>query len=241
VRKQDPAAIAAKPGSGFAPQAKHLNSSVPAGAHAAQAAQVALGGAGEAVAHSPALTQNLAGVSGSVSGALHGTAVGGVSPYDRIDQGTAPVVLHAGAQQVAVGVHDPSLGWVEIKTQSAAGHVDATLVAASGQTHDALAAQLPAISQFLEQRDVRVGSLVVNHQSAGSGTNHFGNSSGGGAGAQHAGQGYGGNGGSGGSGANSERRAPQYSAPVRHSVQVTGTGGESSSTARPLSYISVRA
>ena len=240
VRKQDPAAIAAKPGSGFAPQAKHLNSSVPAGAHAAQAAQVALGGAGEAVAHIPASTQNLAGVSGSVSGASHGTAVGTVSPYDRIDQGTAPVVLHAGAQQVAVGVHDPSLGWVEIKTQSAAGHVDATLVASSGQTRDALAAQLPAISQFLEQRDVRVGSLVVNHQSAGSGTNHSGNGSG-----QHAGPGYGGNGGSGGNGANSggERRAPQYSAPVpaRHSVPVKVAGGESSSTARPLSYISVRA
>jgi hypothetical protein len=129
---------------------------------------------------------------------------------------------------------------VEIKTQNAAGLVDATLVASSGQTRDALAAQLPAISQFLEQRDVRVGTLVVNHQSAGSGTNHFGNGSG-----QHTGPGYGGNGGSGGNGANSggERRAPQYSAPVpaRHSVLVKVAGGESSSTARPLSYISVRA
>lgn len=245
--KQDATASASKLGSEVVPQAKHLNSLVPAAVHSAQVAQAVVGGPGETAAHISTLPQNFAGISSPVVGALHGTVVSGVSPYDRIDQGAAPVVLHAGAQQVAVGVHDPSLGWVEIKTQSAAGHVDATLVASSGQTHDALAAQLPAISQFLEQRDVRVGTLVVNHQSAGAGngTNHFGSGSGGGANAQHAGPGYSGNGGNGGNSGNSggERRGSQYNAPVpaRHSVPVTGAGGESSATARPLSYISVRA
>jgi flagellar hook-length control protein FliK len=239
--KPDAAAMAAKAGNGIAPQTKHLNSPVPTVVHPSQIAPAAVGGTGETAVHISALPQGLAGVSSPAVGALQGAGVAAASPYDRIDQGTAPVVLHAGAQQVAVGVHDPSLGWVEIKTQSAAGHVDATLVASSGQTRDALAAQLPAISQFLEQRDVRVGTLVVNHQSAGSGANHFGN----GSGAQNAGQGYGGNAGSGGNSGNSggERRGPQYSAPVPapHSVPVTGIGGESSAPARPLSYISVRA
>ena len=240
--KQDPAASAAKVGSGVVPQAKH--SPVPPAFHS-QVAQTLVAGSGEIAARISASPQNFAPVSIPAAGAVHGASIGAASPYDRIDQGTAPAVLHAGAQQVAVGVHDPSLGWVEIKTQSAAGHVDATLVASSGQTRDALAAQLPAISQFLEQRDVRVGSLVVNHQSAGSGANHFGNGSGGGTGTHHAGQGYGGNGASGGNGGNngSQRHAPRYNAPApaRHAVPVTGPGGESSSTARPLSYISVRA
>ncbi len=246
--KQDPAAITAKAGGEVAPQKKHSNLPLPVAIHPTQVTQAAVAGPGETATHISALPRNFANVPSPAVGVLHGTAVGGASPYDRIDQGTAPVVLHAGAQQVAVGIHDPSLGWVEIKTQSAAGHVDATLVASSGQTHDALAAQLPAISQFLEQRDVRVGSLVVNHQSAGTGngTNHFGNSSGGGgASAQHAGQGFGGNAGSGGNGANNggERRGPQYNAPIsaRHSGPVTGAGGESAPPARPLSYISVRA
>ncbi|HET8637211.1 MAG TPA: flagellar hook-length control protein FliK [Acidobacteriaceae bacterium] len=234
--KQDPAASAAKAGSEVVPQTKH--SPVPPAVHSAHVAQTLVAGPGEAAAHIPASPQNFAGVSSPAVGAAHGAGASGASPYDRIDQGTAPVVLHAGAQHVAVGVHDPSLGWVEIKTQSTAGHVDATLVASSGQTHDALAAQLPAISQFLEQRDVRVGTLVVNHQSAGSGANHFGNGSG-----QHAGPGYGGNSGSGGNGGSngSQRHAPRYNAPApaRHSVPMTGAGGESS--ARPLSYISVRA
>lgn len=88
------------------------------------------------------------------------------SPYDKIDQGVAPVLLHSGAQHVAVGIHDPDLGWVEIKTQSAVGHVDATLVTASGATHASLAARLPAIADYMTGRDVRVGTLAVHHEAA---------------------------------------------------------------------------
>lgn len=90
-----------------------------------------------------------------------------LSPYDRIDQGGVPLVLHSGLQHVAVGVRDPELGWVEIETQNIAGHVDATLVTASGQTHASLAAQLPAMAQYLEQSDIRLGTLAVHHQTLG--------------------------------------------------------------------------
>ena len=83
---------------------------------------------------------------------------------------------------MSVGVHDPNLGWVEIQTQNSGGHVDAMLVASSGQTHDSLAAQLPALAQFLEQRDVRVGTLAVQHptQTASAGSGHGGGASSGG-------------------------------------------------------------
>jgi hypothetical protein len=99
--------------------------------------------------------------------------------YDKLDQGIAPVVLHSGAQHVAVGVRDPDLGWVEIKTQSVAGQVDATVVTASSQTHASLAAQLPAMAQYLEQREVRLGTLAVHHEMPGdnAGTPSGGNQS----------------------------------------------------------------
>lgn len=150
--------------------------------------------------------------------------------YDKIDQGTAPVVLHSGAQQVAVGVHDPGLGWVEIKTQNMAGHVDATLVTASGQTHTSLAAQLPAMAQYLEQRDVRVGTLAVHHQMPGANTGgQSGGSGNGGAGAQHPNH----------SNSNSEGLAARYTS-VSPGFLQPGVE-EVGSSLRPLSYISVRA
>ncbi|HTV04996.1 MAG TPA: flagellar hook-length control protein FliK [Acidobacteriaceae bacterium] len=156
------------------------------------------------------------------------------SPFDRLDQGVSPVVLHAGSQHVEVGVHDPQLGWVEISAQNAAGHVDARLVAASGQTHSALAAQLPAIAQYLQERDVRVATLGVQHSAVQT------NAGGGQAGGQ-SGNSPGANTGSGGgnhssSGANEAPLARMaQSSPV-----ITPRVAEGASLG-PISYISVRA
>lgn len=186
------------------------------------------------------------------------SAAGGASPtgatvlYDRLDQAAAPVVLHSGAQHVSVGVHDPNLGWVEIQTQSSGGHVDAMLVASSGQTHDSLAAQLPAIAQFLEQRDVRVGTLAVQQpaQPPASGSGQGGGtSSGGGMGS---GTGYSGDGGagarhSGSANAGDGREAPRPGGfrtarpgGIPGAASGPGSGGDALPY-RPLSYISVRA
>jgi Flagellar hook-length control protein FliK len=164
------------------------------------------------------------------------------SPYDRIDQGDSPVVLHTDAQHVAVGIRDPQLGWVEIKTQNTAGHVDATLVASSSQTHDALAAQLPAMAQYLEQRDVRVGTLAVHHpilQSNTGGGQSGGFSSGagsGGGGAQHFNQ-------SGSGHQDAAERFPGVSSGLLHSPSSSRAVSveDSGSSLRPVSYISVRA
>lgn len=97
-----------------------------------------------------------------IQGTAAGTGRVTLTSFDRMDQGASPVVLHAGAQRVEVGVHDPQLGWVEIRAQNTAGQVDARLVASSSQTHSALAAQLPAMAQYLQERDVRVGTIAVH-------------------------------------------------------------------------------
>ncbi len=163
------------------------------------------------------------------------TATPATAPYDKIDQEAAPAVLHAGAQQVAVGVRDPNLGWVEIKTQNVAGHIDATLVTASQQTHTSLAAQIPAMAEYLRQSDVRVGTLAVHQQMPGtnSGTNSgnaFGNGSGNGQS-------------SGSSGSN-----PQNSHQPEFTARYTGISpgllsfqSEGLESFGPVSYISVRA
>jgi hypothetical protein len=87
------------------------------------------------------------------------------SPFQRLDSGEAPAtLLHSSAHQIAVGVHDPSLGWLEVQTQSSAGHISATLTAASSEAHTSLTADMPAMAQYLADRNVSVHSLNVDAQ-----------------------------------------------------------------------------
>jgi hypothetical protein len=175
------------------------------------------------------------------------TAVQTQNLYDRIDQGTPPVVLQSGPQHVAVGVRDPDLGWVEIKTQNVAGHVDAALVTASGQTHASLAAHLPAMAEFLAGRDVRVGTLSVHQQMSGTNTGS-GQNNGSGANGQSGGYGNGAaNPGSEGQSSGSGGFSHSDSGGALHTagggpgyIRTTGVSDEAQQM-RPLSYISVRA
>lgn len=194
-----------------------------------------------------AVAQHSGPMSSTTSSATGGAVgmAGSSTPnlYDRIDQGSAPMDLHSGLQHVSVGLHDPDLGWVEIQAKSAAGHVDAALITNSGQTHTSLAMQLPAIAQYLEQRDVRVGTLVVHHHAMGS----RGPGGGGGSG----GLGYG----SGNSGAGTHHSNAGNSGHESHVVRSGGTALENRRNASrmdagarrgeevaygPISYISVR-
>ncbi len=181
--------------------------------------------------------------SGAAS-AISGTSgLATANPFDRIDQGNSPVVLHSGVQHVDVGVRDPQIGWVEIHAQSSAGRVDATLATASGQAHSELAAQLPAIAQYMQERDVQVGTLAVHHQPTQGGSG-VGTSSG-----FSGGSSTGTNSGSGGSGAQRFREPdagrsanavrPSQSAGTAPSVAISVTS--ESPLLRPVSYISVRA
>jgi len=121
-----------------------------------------------AVAHSPSVLAN--------------ASVMNTNPYQKLDQSLAPSVssvpvASAGLNRVTVGLHDPGLGWLEIKTQSTAGQITAALVTASSQTHQTLAAQLPSLAQFLSDRDVHVNNLSVEQNISGG---HGGDRGGGG-------------------------------------------------------------
>jgi flagellar hook-length control protein FliK len=85
---------------------------------------------------------------------------------DQISAAPAAVVS-SGGNRVAIGLHDPTLGWVEIKTQSTAGQIAAALVTSSNQTHQTLTAQLPSLAQFLSDREVKVNSVAVQQQATG--------------------------------------------------------------------------
>jgi hypothetical protein len=172
-------------------------------------------------AHAPGIGS---GVDSSILSRLPHSSENSVNPYQKLDQGVpAPsMVLTAGNSRMAVGVHDPALGWVEIKTQSTAGQVAASLVTASSQTHASLAAQLPSLTQFLAERDARVGSLAVEQQLAGSGD--------------------GGRAGSGdGQGSSAHRGSEASPMPTADSAAANAAGSEEIFDERPLSYISVRA
>ena len=84
-------------------------------------------------------------------------------------RGDAPTLLHSSAHQIPVGVHDPALGWLEVQTQSSAGHISATLTAASTDAHANLTAAMPAITQFLADRNVPLHSLNVDTQGSAAG------------------------------------------------------------------------
>jgi hypothetical protein len=102
------------------------------------------------------------------------------NPYQRLDQissaAAGPSILSAGTNRMTVGLHDPALGWVEIKTQLTAGQVAAALSTTSSQTHHDLAAQLPLLAQFLSDREVKVSSLAVDQQNPGGSESNPGSS-----------------------------------------------------------------
>jgi Flagellar hook-length control protein FliK len=170
------------------------------------------------------------------------------NPYQRLDQGpsASPVVFSSSATRMVVGVHDPALGWVEVKTQSTAGQVSAALVTSSSQTHESLSAQLPSLTQFLAEREVKVGDLVVQQHLAGGGDHgRSGSGDAHGAASQQQQQSRGD-----GSGFTADSRAGDSSlhdssfndsslidSPSGAGIRATGGISEE----RPLSYISVRA
>jgi flagellar hook-length control protein FliK len=99
-----------------------------------------------------------------------GIVAAAADPFQRLDQAASPgAVLHSASNRIEVGVHDPAMGWLEIRTQSAAGQLSAALVATSSEAHAALAAQLPGMTQYLADHDVKLNHVAVEQQPSGAG------------------------------------------------------------------------
>jgi len=89
--------------------------------------------------------------------------------YQKMDQmsGVPTPIVSAGTNRVTVSLRDPTLGWLEVKTQSTGGQIAAALVTSSEQSHQTLAAQISSMAQFLSDREVRISSISVEQQTVG--------------------------------------------------------------------------
>lgn len=107
----------------------------------------------------------------STSGAIHSAAStdSAYTAFERMDSAPGPQVLAGSPQRLAVGVRDAGLGWVEIRTHTAAGQVSAVVATGSSQAQSALSAQLPAMRDYLAEQHVHVDTLGAEQFSASSG------------------------------------------------------------------------
>jgi Flagellar hook-length control protein FliK len=92
--------------------------------------------------------------------------------FTRMDSAAPPQVLESTPQRLNVGVRDGGLGWVEIRTQTAAGQVSAVLATGSSEAHAALQAHLPELRDYLAGQQVRVDQLASEQFSPSGGSNH---------------------------------------------------------------------
>jgi len=92
--------------------------------------------------------------------------------FDRMDAAAVPQVIENAPQRLVVGVHNAGLGWVEIRTNSVAGQVSATLACGSAETHSAISAQLPTMREHLASEHVHIDTLASERFSPSSGGRH---------------------------------------------------------------------
>ncbi len=79
--------------------------------------------------------------------------------FERMDAASPPRVLESSRQNLAVGIRDAGLGWIEIRTHAIGGHVAASLASGTQEAHAAIAAELPAIRDTLVNQHIALHSL----------------------------------------------------------------------------------
>jgi hypothetical protein len=90
---------------------------------------------------------------------LHTPQTAAGSPFEKMDGSHTPQVVQSTPQRLAVAVHDPGLGWVEVRAHVTAGQVTAVVATASA-AHSAVVSDLPAIREYLTGQQVRVDHLA---------------------------------------------------------------------------------
>ncbi len=102
-----------------------------------------------------------------------GSSAGRATPSDAftaLDSGSVAehgVLLHAGPHQVAVGVADPALGWVEVRAERVGGQITAALTADSAASHAALTSVMPSMATYLQDHQAGVQHIHVETGLAG--------------------------------------------------------------------------
>ncbi len=95
--------------------------------------------------------------------------LGPAAAWERMDAATPPRILESSPHNLAVGVRDAGLGWIEIRTHAVAGQVAATLASNTHEAHTTIAAALPAIRDTLMNEQVALHSLSAERFPASSG------------------------------------------------------------------------
>ncbi|MGC2639092.1 MAG: hypothetical protein WA294_18040 [Acidobacteriaceae bacterium] len=86
--------------------------------------------------------------------------------FEQMDAAGPPQVLPSAPHRLAVGIHDSSLGWVEIRTHTAEGQISAVLATGSNEARAAAAAYLPEVRDYLAGQQIAVGHLSAETYSA---------------------------------------------------------------------------
>ncbi|MGB8480599.1 MAG: hypothetical protein WCE63_17475 [Acidobacteriaceae bacterium] len=113
------------------------------------------------------------GASGSFSPSAAGstaaraTTADAFTALDSAAAGERGVLLHAAPHQVAVGVSDPSLGWVEVRAERVSGQIAAALTTNSAASHAALTSVLPTMATYLQEHQAGVHQVHVETSLAG--------------------------------------------------------------------------
>jgi hypothetical protein len=100
--------------------------------------------------------------------------------FAALDGGTAtasPAWTHTGTQYAEAGFHDPALGWVGVRADSASGGVHASLVPDSTDAAQALGGHVAGLNTYLAEQHTPVETLTVaapEHRSIGSSTDQSG-------------------------------------------------------------------
>jgi hypothetical protein len=103
------------------------------------------------------------------SGAAAGSAGSAASPaaqetFAALDGETvnaSPAWTHAGSQRAEAGFHDPDLGWVGVRADSASGGVHASLVPDSVNAAQALGSHVAGLNTYLAEQHTPVETLTV--------------------------------------------------------------------------------
>ena len=101
------------------------------------------------------------------STAARATTSDAFTALDSAAAGERGVLLHAAPHQVAVGLSDPSLGWVEVRAERVSGQIAAALTTNSAASHAALISVLPTMATYLQEHQAGVHQVHVETSLAG--------------------------------------------------------------------------
>jgi hypothetical protein len=89
----------------------------------------------------------------------------------------SPTWIHTGTQRAEAGFHDPALGWIGVRADSASGGVHASLVPDSADAAQALGGHMAGLNAYLIEQHTPVQTLTVaapESRSVGSSTDQTG-------------------------------------------------------------------